>query len=291
MASWTLNQPEHLELAGEVHRLTVSLVAGRLSVVATDGPARVEVSKTGDAPLVVRLEDGVLSVQHPYPKTWPGILQPLWWWLNGGGHRLASEVSIAVPVHTASDLRVSSGSIVASGLQGDLALDCVSGRITMLGAGGQINSKVVSGTIEALGCAGEMRLETVSGEITLADSATRRLHAKTISGALTADLDNPPRDSDILLETVSGEITIRVREDSDLSVHLAATSGRVANAFPSLERDECARSNRWSRSLRGTIGTGAGRLHANATSGNISLLCRPVDDEFEGTSPAGGPAE
>lgn len=286
MASWMLSQPEQLELTDEIRRLVVSLVAGRLSVVATDGPARVEVSRTGDAPLAVKLEDGVLSVRHPYPKTWPGILQPLWWWLNGG-QRLASDVSIAVPVHTAVGLNVGSGSIVASGLQGDLSLECVSGRITMLGAGGQIRSKVVSGTIEALGCAGEVRLETVSGEITLADSATRRLHVKTISGALTADLDNPPRDSDIFLETVSGEITIRVREDSDLAVHLSATSGRVTSGFPAL-----AVAGRWPSSVRGMIGAGTGRLHANATSGNISLLCRPVDDEFaEGASQSGEPAE
>ena len=128
---------------------------------------------------------------------------------------------------------------------------------------------------------------TFVGEITLADSATRRLHVKTISGALTADLDNPPRDSDIFLETVSGEITIRVREDSDLAVHLSATSGRVTSGFPAL-----AVAGRWPSSVRGMIGAGTGRLHANATSGNISLLCRPVDDEFaEGASQSGEPAE
>jgi hypothetical protein len=286
MTVWTLAQPEQLGLTDEIHRLSVSLGAGRLSVVGTDGPARVEVSRIGHVPLSVKLEDGVLSVRHSFPKAWPGILKPLWWWLNGC-RRSATDVSIAVPPHTQAVLRVSAGSVVASSLRADLAVECVSGRITLLGNDGRINAKVVSGPIEALGCAGDVRLETVSGEITLADSATQRVAAKTISGALTADLDNPPLDSDIFLETVSGEITIRVREDSDLAVHISAVSGRVTSGFPALAVD-----GKRGMPVRGVLGAGTGKLHVKAISGNISLLCRPVDDEFaDGASPSGGPAE
>src|SRR5262245_516582 len=210
MVSWTLTEPQQLGFDEDVHRLDVQLIAGRLSVVGTDGPARLEVGTTGEIPLIVTLEGGVLRASHPFPKTWPGVLQPLWWWLNGG-RRMRTDVSIAVPYATDTVLRVSSGSVVASSLHANLNVDCVSGRITLLGDDGRIRAKVVSGPIEALGCAGDVTLETVSGEITLADSATERVHAKTISGALTADLDNPPRDSNIFLETTSGEITIRVR--------------------------------------------------------------------------------
>jgi Toastrack DUF4097 len=274
VTSWTLTEPRRLEFDEEVRRLDVSLISGRLSVVGTDGPARVEVSRTGEAPLSVALDGDVLSVRHPMPKTWPGLLQPLWWWLNGG-RRLQTDVSIAVPFATPSVLRVSAGSVVASSVHGELTVDCVSGRITLLGNDGRIRAKVISGPIEALGCAGDVHLETVSGEITLADSATARLHAKTISGSLTADLDNPPDNSDIFLETVSGEITIRVREDSDLEVHLSATGGRVTSAFPSLRVE-----GRWGASTRGRLGAGTGKLHATAIGGSIALLCRPVDDDF-----------
>jgi hypothetical protein len=274
MASWTLTQPQQLGIDEEVRRLDVSLIAGRLNVVGTDGPARVEVSRTGEVPLTVTLDGDLLRVTHPYPKTWPGLLQPLWWWLNGG-RRTHTDLSIAVPFGTASVLRISSGSVVASSVHADLTVDCVSGRVTLLGNDGRIRAKVVSGPIEALGCAGDVTLETVSGEITLADSATRRVHAKTISGALTADLDNPPRDSDIFLETASGEITIRVREDSDLTVHLSAVHGRVTSAFPALQVE-----GKWGTTVRGALGAGTGKLNATAIGGNISLLCRPVDDDF-----------
>jgi DUF4097 and DUF4098 domain-containing protein YvlB len=221
----------------------------------------------------VKVTDGMLSVRHDVPNTWPGLLQPLWWWLNGR-HRFAADVSIAIPYRTPAVLRLGSGSVVASTVHADLTVDCASGRTTLLGVDGRLRASVVSGPIEALGCAGDIALETVSGEITVADTAAYRLSAKTISGALTADLDNPPHISQISLETISGEITIRVREDSDLSVQLAATGGKVTSAFAGIRGQ-----GRWG-SARGMLGAGTGKLYASAVSGSIALLCRPVDNDF-----------
>jgi hypothetical protein len=278
MASWTITEPQRLGFDDEVTRLDVALIAGRLNVVGTDGPARVEVvSINSEVPLMITLEGGQLSIHHDWPRSWPGMLRPLWWWLNGR-RRFAADVSIAVPHRTPGRLMVASGSVVVSAVRADLSVDCTSGRTTLLGVAGRIQAKVVSGPIEALGCAGDISLETVSGEITLADTAAARLTAKTISGGITADLDNPPQDSQITLDTVSGEITIRVREDSSLGVHLAATSGRVTSDFPDLQAE-----GKWGTSVRGMLGGGTGKLYANAIGGNISLLRRPVDADFANT--------
>ncbi len=48
----------------------------------------------------------------------------------------------------------------------------------------------------------------------------QRVHARTVSGAITCDLSNP-RHSEVRLATTSGSITVRVREDSDLAVAAA----------------------------------------------------------------------
>jgi hypothetical protein len=276
MASWTVTTPEKIELgaAADVQRLDVRLTAGRLSIVGTDGPPRVEISKVAETPIQVNVADGQLTVEHEKVHTWPGALAPIWWWLNGG-RRSAADVSIAVPYETMCRLYVASGSMVASSLHSDVTADVVSGRMTLFGLDGHVRAKVVSGPIESLGCAGEIELETVSGEIVLADTAAERVHAKTVSGSLTADLDNPPFNSQIRLETVSGEITIRVREDSDLKVALGAAHGRVTSDFPGMSVE-----GRWGSNVSGTLGAGSGRLVANAVGGNISLLRRPVDADF-----------
>jgi DUF4097 and DUF4098 domain-containing protein YvlB len=184
-------------------------------------------------------------------------------------------VSIAVPPSTVATLNLVSGSLLASALRAGATVEVTSGRVTLLGLAGRTWTKVVSGPVEALGVGGELSLETVSGELVLADSTAARVYAKTISGSITADLDNPPHDSQIHLETVSGEITARVREDSDLDVHLRALSGRVTSAFSQLPQHGSHGRN----SVHGVLGAGTGRLSAYATSGAISLLRRPVDDE------------
>jgi len=269
VTTWKISGPERLALDddAEVKDLRVQLVCGRLNVVGADGPARVEVASIGERPVTVTFEAGVLTVAHEFPRNWPGFL----WWLFGG--RFKVDISVVVPSTTAVGLNVVSGTVIASSLRNGAEVDVTSGRITLLGIDGRVTGKIVSGSIEGLTLGGEVDFETVSGEIVVADSTARQVHARTISGSVTCDLDNPPRDTDVRLDTVSGEITARVREDSDLRVSLNAVSGHVINAFPELEQ-----VGRGAVTGRLGLGTG-GRLAANATSGTISLLRRPVDDE------------
>jgi DUF4097 and DUF4098 domain-containing protein YvlB len=274
MPSWEITEPRKLDFDEDIGHLDVSLFLGRLNVVGTDGPARVEVAATGERRLTVTLDAGRLSVRQDPPVLWPGPLMPLWWWLRGRSMP-GVDVSIAVPYRTPAALQMSSGPVVVSGLRDGLTVSCTSGRVALLGVAGRVTAAVVSGTIEALGCAGDLKLDTVSGEVTVADSAVRRLRASTVSGALTADLDNPPHDSELVLDTTSGELTIRVREDSDLTVDLVAAHGRVTSAFPGLSA-----GGRFGAAARGVLGAGTGRLSANAISGNIALLSRPVDPSF-----------
>jgi hypothetical protein len=265
MGAWTIERPDRRTFEGEVKRLSVHLVRGRLNVVGTDGPARIEVSAIGVKPIDVTLDDdGTLTVMHQPPSKWPWVL----WWLFARRYRV--DVSIAVPQPVPATLTVIYGAVVASTLRAGARVEVTSGRITLLGLDGRISGRTVSGSIEALSIGGELDLETVSGEIVIADSTVRRVRAKTISGSVTCDLDNPPEHSDVKLETTSGQITARVREDSDLQVYLRAVSGRVTTAFPELQPVG-------GKAVSGRLGAGTGQLSANATSGNISLLRRPVD--------------
>lgn len=275
MARWTVESPQRLSFEEPVERLDVRMIAGRLNVVGTDGPARLEVSSVGARPLEVVLENGELSVKYGKKPTGWQWFTPIWWLLKG--RRLfTADVSIAVPHHTPATLRLVSGSLVASALRAGADVDVTSGRVTLLGLTGRVHAKMVSGPVEALGLGGEVRLQTVSGELVMAESTAERVYAQTISGSITADLDSPPHQTEINLETISGEVTARVREDSDLDVHLYAVSGRVTSAFADV-RNTASPGRR--NSASGRLGTGAGRLRVNTTSGNISLLSRPVDEE------------
>ncbi|SCG57990.1 DUF4097 family beta strand repeat-containing protein [Micromonospora inositola] len=273
MASWTVDSPQRITLDEPVTRLEVRLITGRLNVVGTDGPARVDVTRVGRRPVIVEHRDGRLHVGHERIPRWPGFL----WWLGQLGRRFRAEVSIAVPADVLADLRLIDGSLVASGLRRETQVDVTSGQITLMGLRGRTAAKIISGPVEALGVAGDLTMETVSGEVILADSAAGRVQANTVSGAITCDLDNPRR-SEIRLSTISGSVTVRVREDSDLAVHLHTTSGRITSGFPQVRG---AGGFGATKDSHGVLGAGDGKLWASATSGSIALLARPVDETDE----------
>ncbi|MGC4897523.1 DUF4097 family beta strand repeat-containing protein [Micromonospora sp. DT31] len=269
MTIWTVDNPQRLDLTEPVTQLDVRLVSGRLNVVGTDGPARVDVTGISGRPLVVELHDGRLTVRYERTGRWPGVL-----WSFGRLHRqFHADVSLAVPTEVLADLHLVSGELVASGLRRDTRVHVTSGRVTLKGLRGRTTANAVSAHVEALGIGGDLDLETVSGELALADSAPERIRAHTVSGSITCDLDNP-RGGEIRLSAISGGITVRVREDSDLTVHLHTTSGRITSAFPQVGGGRQGLGP--IKDSRGVLGAGGGRLSATATSGSIALLARPV---------------
>ncbi|MET8086975.1 DUF4097 family beta strand repeat-containing protein [Micromonospora sp. NPDC005237] len=271
MAGWTVDSPQRLTVDGPVTRLDVRLISGRLNVVATDGPTRIDVTHVGRRPVLIDHSDGRLTIRQKRGHGWSEVLR----WFQMIHRYPRVDVSVAVPADVLADLDLVSGSLVASGLRRQTTAHVVSGQITLMGLRGSTSAKITSGPVEALGVRGDLTLETVSGEVTLADSAADRVRAQTVSGAITCDLDNPRR-SEIRLTTISGSITVRVREDSDLAVRLNTASGRITSGFPQV------RNSRFPLpSSEGVLGAGEGKLWASATSGSISLLARPVTADEE----------
>ncbi|MEH1100239.1 DUF4097 family beta strand repeat-containing protein [Micromonospora sp. CPCC 205561] len=273
MTDRTVHAPQRITLDGTVSHLDVSLLGGRLNVVATDGPARVDITRVGDRPVLLTHHDGRLTVRQRRRRRLWGVVLSL-----GPLSRLPRvDVSVAVPADVLADLELVQGSLVASGLRGRSRMEVTSGQIALMGLRGRTSAKIMSGPVEALGVAGELDLETVSGEVIIAESAAAQVRAHTVSGAITCDLDNPRR-SDIRLSTISGGITVRVRADSDLAVRLHTTSGRITSGFPQVRGSAEPGAVLDSE---GVLGTGEGKLTASATSGSIALLARPVGDDEE----------
>jgi len=281
MGTRHITSPTQLTLDEAVSQLDVWLAHGKVHVVGTDGPARIEVRRVGHRGLPVTQADGPLSVRHDVR----GIVWSLGLgWLGRWGW--SAEVIIAVPPTTTASLTVVDGDVVASGLRQGTTVDVTSGSIAMMGLGGQVQAKTVSGSIEAVGVAGQLTMQTVSGEISLAGSSADQVYARTISGAITCDLDNP-RACIVHLDTVSGSITVRVPEDANLRVDLAATSGSVTSAFAQVPA-----VNRMGRHIAtGQIGAGTGRLRASAVSGTVALLAGPASEYDEPPPTNDGPPD
>jgi hypothetical protein len=265
VGQWKVDSPQRISFDGGGTRLDVRLARGRLSVVGTPGAARLEVTSIARKPVLVTEEtDGRIVVSH-WADGHRGGRNPLYWAVLG--RRYDCEMTLAVPPEILADITVVQGRVAVSGLRAQTTVDVTSGKISLLGLAGRTRAKLVSGPVEALGVGGDLTMETVSGDLTLAQSSAERVHAATVSGAITCDVDSSTP-ADLRLTSTAGNITIRVPAGADLDVRLAAVSGTVTTAFP-LEFEGGAR---WNKAMRGRLGAGGGNLDATSTSGNVALL-------------------
>jgi hypothetical protein len=263
MATWTIAEPDKISF-DQVRRLRVRIVEGAVSVVGGDGQPTLEVSDLVGPPLRVGNADGELEIDYERPwRTGPLA------WLAGRGQRHRAVLSLAVPRDCRVELRVVSAGLMVSGLQAPVLARTISGEITLAGLGGRVEAETVSGPVQASGVAGDLWAHSVSGDLTVAEGGGGGVRARTISGAIALDL-RASGERDIHLSSVSGDLTMRLPEPSDLQVKLESTSGQVASAFEELRHE----GGPGMHAIRGRLGAGTGWLHATSTSGHVALLRR-----------------
>lgn len=265
MPRWLIDGPEQLTFDG-VRQLNVRIVAGRLAVLASDGPPTLEVSEIGATPIVVEYdkESGTLTVAYE-DLTWDGVLN----WLRPGSRH--SVVTLTVPKDCEVHAGVVSASAIVAGLEARTRVKSVAGDIALDGVSGEISAETVSGAVESRGMAGDLTFTSVSGELVLAHGTPRRLRANTVSGPITADLKLRPT-GHVTLNSISGPVRVRLPRDVDTDVVLRSTSGKIDAAFPQLS----GTGRPGARSLKGRIGDGMASVTATTVSGSISLLSKDL---------------
>ncbi|MBX6382621.1 MAG: DUF4097 family beta strand repeat protein [Microbispora sp.] len=261
MPQWTIDAPGRLTFEG-VTALNVRVVAGRLAVLASDGPAALEVTEVDGAPLVVTQDDdGRLTVAYK-DLTWDGILG----WLRPGPR--STTLTLTVPRMCPVQAGVVSASAVVAGMEGITGVKSVSGEVVLDGVSGEVQAETVSGSVESRGLAGDLSFSSVSGDLTVAAGRPRRLRANTVSGRITADLELEPT-GHVTLHSMSGAIVVRLPQDVNADVSIHSTTGIIESAFPELY----ATTMPGVRSLGGRLGGGMASLSATTMSGAVTLLC------------------
>ncbi|MFF2959660.1 DUF4097 domain-containing protein [Streptomyces sp. NPDC057963] len=275
VSTWAVAEPRKLTFDDPVTSLNVRIVGGAVNVVGTDEPtARLEISAIEGPPLIVTQEGGTLTVAYE-GLPWNGFLE---WFDRKGWHRSA-VVSLAVPAGSAVEVGVVGAGAVVSGIRGRTDIRGVSGDSTLVGLAGPVRAETVSGSVEAQAVTGELRFQTVSGDLTVVEGAGVSVRANSVSGNMVLDLDPTGKPTDIQLNTVSGEIAIRLPHPSDATVEANTASGSVSNGFEDLRV-----SGQWgAKKITGTLGAGTGKLRATTVSGSIALLRRPsaADDPYD----------
>ncbi|MGS2648015.1 DUF4097 family beta strand repeat-containing protein [Streptosporangium sp. LJ11] len=260
MRQWTIEKPEQLTF-DSVRKLNVRIVAGKLAVLASDGPPRLEVTEVDSPPLLVTHDDdGTLTVTYR-DLTWDGLLG----WLRPGRRR--ATLALTVPKDCPVNVGVVSASAVVTGFEGHTSVRSVSGGIVLDGVSGEINADTVSGDVESRGLVGDLSFKSISGDLTVAQGTPRRLSVTTVSGRITADLELPPT-GHVTMNSVSGDIVLRLPHTVETDVKIRSNSGRLDAAFSELDHS----AQPGAKTLGGRIGGGMASLTANTVSADVTLL-------------------
>lgn len=260
MSRWTIDEPTTLDFDGVV-ALKATLLAGSMSVLATEDKPAVHVAKVIGPPLRVSHEAGMLDIAHD------NLLEGVLTWLRT--QQCSAEITVTVPRDCPVQINLITADAVITGLTARTSIKSGAGDVTLDGVTGHVDANTVSGVIEAQGLDGAVSFTSVSGDLALAGGSVDRLAARTVSGKIAADVDLIGG-SRLNVNTISGEVALRLPGTTSAEVNLSSTAGRIDTTFPGLERYD----RTVTKSVTGKLGDGDAKLTVNTVSGSVSLLSR-----------------
>jgi hypothetical protein len=163
-------------------------------------------------------------------------------------------------------LDTGSGGVEVTDMTGDLTLDSGSGGAMLDGIrGGKLNMDIGSGSLRGRDIdVSELVGDVGSGGIRLSGVKTPLLRIEAGSGSTDVELLAPA--TDVSIEAGSGGVTLRMPASTNASVDIETGSGGIDTDF------EVKLSRIERRALRGTIGTGTGRIRIESGSGSVRLM-------------------
>ncbi|MFD3688017.1 DUF4097 domain-containing protein [Nocardiopsis sp. NPDC058631] len=271
MARWTIDRPMTHTLDGIV-ALRVRIIGGHVNILPTDDPATFEITDIVGEPLLVTQEAGILTIQYE-DLTGHGFLdrlRPMQLSTYKQVQHRRATVNLRVPRDCPVEVTTATAPIVAAGISGRSQLRTASGEITIDEAAGETDIATVSGNTAVRGASGSLKFNSVSGQLAVAGGRLSALSAKTVSGQLLADTDICPAGR-VRLNSVSGEIALRVPSDTSATVELRTSTSPVNSDFGLDRRTATARTV-----LSGKIGSGVdpASITVNSASGRTALLRR-----------------
>lgn len=248
-----------------VRSLKVGLVGGNVDVIAHDEPGcRVEVYGVTVKELLVRLDGDHLEIDHLQKRWAENFVEAFRLWTG----RARADVSVLVPRDVHVRLGVVTASAFVAGIREGAKLSTVSGDLVADETAGVLELNSVSGEISAREHAGRIRLHTVSGDVT-ASGAITRFSGDGVSSDVFLDLSGEPEE--VAVNTVSGDLTIRVAEGLGARYRVNSVSGR-------LQFDDVYYKTQGGKPFTHQSGSQDGRrldVSLNTVTGNVAVVRRP----------------
>lgn len=277
--SWTVTGPQTIELDG-VTSVDAHVVDGRLDIVAHDEPVvRVEVHSVEGRSLEVRLDAGRLVIEHESGLSGWGSFMKRFADFGGKAH---ADIHVAVPVGTSVRLGTVRGEGLLAGTTAGASASTVSGSLLVSRTAGDLKLNTVSGEVTVRDHVGDVTSNTVSADVVVSASADS-VTSSSVSGDVTFDLVNQPHS--VRVNTVSGNMLLRVPDERAVEVSVQSVSGRVTLGGLQFTGGGGSKVTGGDRSA----GPGVMHLRVTGVSGDVTVIGGPQDavaDAPSGTVPA-----
>lgn len=245
---------------GLIRNLKIALVAGQVDIVGHDEPgARVEVHSVSGKELKISVDGDTLEIDHPQLR-WDNFLD-VFASFKGSAR---ADISIMVPRDVALKFGVVSASALISGLSADASISTVSGDVVVDSVRGDLKLNSVSGEISVRNHTGKISAHTVSGDVT-ATGTVYQFGADGVSSDVFLDLAGAPEE--VRINTVSGNVTVRLAPDLAAKYRINTVNGRLQ-----LDDSEVTGVRGSYTGKYGILDKNWLDFRANTVSGNISVL-------------------
>jgi DUF4097 and DUF4098 domain-containing protein YvlB len=256
---WLVDGPKVIDV-GLIRTLKVSLVGGQVDIVGHDEPgARVEVHSVAGKDLKISVDGDTLEIDHPELR-WDNFLDAFRTFRSSA----RADVSIMVPRDVALKFGVVSASALISGLRTDANISTVSGDVVIDGLSGELRLNSVSGEVSARDHTGPIYAHLVNSAIT-ATGHVSEFTSDSVTGDVFLDLAGTP--SAIRINTVSGNVTVRLESDVPAEYKINTVSGRLHLDDSDVRGVRGAFTGKF-----GTLDKTWLEFRANTVSGDISLM-------------------
>jgi DUF4097 and DUF4098 domain-containing protein YvlB len=176
-----------------------------------------------------------------------------------------ADVSVLVPRDVALKFGVVSASALVSGLTTPAKLSTVSGDLVVDGLTGNLELNAVSGELSVRNHHGRITAHTVSGDLT-ANGDIPKISVDGVSGNVLLDISGTP--DDINVNSVSGDLTVRIPDAVGARYRVNTVSGRV-------QLDNTIMARGIGQPVTGKTGSLDGSwvdISVNSVSGSVSVL-------------------
>jgi DUF4097 and DUF4098 domain-containing protein YvlB len=176
------------------------------------------------------------------------------------------ELDISLPSDTSLNLKTHNGAIHVVNIEGNIDAGTHNGAINAKDVGGDGSLTTHNGQIVCSNVKGALKLKTHNGSVDC-DGASGDIDARTHNGHAKIDYSDTA-DAVIIghIETHNGSITLKAPPELSAELDASTHNGSINSELPVVISGEIKKTQ-----LKGTIGTGEGRLFLKTYNGSITI--------------------